>query len=118
MTLKENISLALRAISAGGTVTIDDATIANALIGLLVENNGGGESFFEVKNATFCNNEIGIQVQPFTTAGAITSYIEDTYFTAPSLISPKSGEVGDYGIVIIHPKYNYPKLTTCINYLF
>ncbi|MFN3939238.1 MAG: hypothetical protein ACK4IY_01545 [Chitinophagales bacterium] len=33
----------------------------------------------------------------------LTHLIEDTEISAPALVSPKSGEVGDYGILIIGP---------------
>jgi len=87
-------------VRSGGILTINGATIANAFIGVYAENNNTNESIFNITATTFCNNEIGVLVESFTVAGAMASTIDDTYFTAPSLISPKSGEVGDYGIVL------------------
>lgn len=87
-------------VRSGGILTINGATIANAFIGVYAENNNSNESIFDISATTFCNNEIGVLVESFTVAGAMASTIDDTYFTAPSLISPKSGEVGDYGIVL------------------
>lgn len=85
-------------VKSGGTVIIDNAIIADAIIGIYAEN-GTSESVYQVSDALFCNNETGIYMDAITTS-TLSSYITGSYFTAPSLKAPKLGQEGDYGIVI------------------
>lgn len=85
-------------VKGGGSATIDNAIIADALVGIYAEN-GGTESVYQVSDATFCNNETGIYMGAINTS-TLSSFVEGSMFYAPSLKAPKSGQVGDYGIKI------------------
>ena len=85
-------------VKSGGSVIIDQAIIADALKGIYAQN-GSAESVFQVSDAVFCNNEIGIHMDAITTS-TLSSFVEGTEFYAPSLKAPKTGQVGDYGILI------------------
>lgn len=85
-------------VKSGGTVIIDNAIIADALKGIYAQN-GSAESVIQVSDAVFCNNEIGIHMDAISTS-TLSSFVEGTEFYAPSLKAPKTGQVGDYGILI------------------
>ncbi|MBK7109094.1 MAG: right-handed parallel beta-helix repeat-containing protein [Bacteroidetes bacterium] len=86
----------------GNYIYVDHSTILHAEIAIETSGNGSNISTLIVKNNTCIgNNEIGIYLHG--EPSSLTHLIEDTEISAPALVSPKSGELGDYGILIIGP---------------
>lgn len=86
----------------GSYIYVDHSTIMHAEIAIETSGQGFFTSTLIVKNNTCIgNNEIGIYLHG--EPSSLTHLIEDTEISAPALVSPKSGEVGDYGILIIGP---------------
>lgn len=87
---------------AGNTIEIDHSTILHARIAVETTGEAGYPSSLVITNGTCLgNNEIGIYM--YDDPDNLTHLIEDTEISAPALVAPKSGEVGDYGILIIGP---------------
>lgn len=84
---------------AGTSVTITSSTIANAQIGVYAVNVTN-EAVLTITGSMFCNNETGIKIGALTPSTFLSTSISDNEFTAPSLISPHTGEPGDYGIYV------------------
>lgn len=87
-------------VNGGGRMDMTDSEIYHAYTGITGNNSGGFESEIDISGSCFTNNEIGIQFGYNSLPAASNSLIEGTEFTAPNLIAPLSGEVGDYGILV------------------
>ncbi|MBK7108993.1 MAG: T9SS type A sorting domain-containing protein [Bacteroidetes bacterium] len=84
---------------AGSYITVDESKILHAYIGVDVEGSSTGSTYFySVNGSCFVNNEIGIYMHD--NPDGLVHLIEDTEFSASALVSPKNGEVGDYGILV------------------
>ena len=84
---------------AGSYIAVDESKIYHAYIGVDVEGSSSGYTYFySVNGSCFVNNEIGIYMHD--NPDGLVHLIQDTEFSAPALVSPKSGEVGDYGILV------------------
>ncbi|MBP9796567.1 MAG: T9SS type A sorting domain-containing protein [Chitinophagales bacterium] len=86
-------------VESGASLNITGSVIADAYIGIFAENNTS-ESFLNLYGNHFCNNEIGIYIGTYSAITGLTTFILNNEFSAPSLIAPKTGEIGDYGIFI------------------
>ncbi|MFN3940583.1 MAG: right-handed parallel beta-helix repeat-containing protein, partial [Chitinophagales bacterium] len=87
---------------ADNSIYVDHSKILHARIAIQTTGESGSPFTLVVTNNTCLgNNEIGIYMydDPYN----LTHLIEDTEISAPALVSPKSGEIGDYGILIIGP---------------
>ena len=85
-------------VLAGGTVVIQESTIAHAEMGVFSDNTTTSAADFQITNGTlFCNNDIGIYIDAYT-GGVHPGLVEDTEICALSLIDPVSGSIGLAGI--------------------
>jgi len=81
-------------IRSGGTLIIEgttlpyNATIAFAKNAVLAENTTT-ESVFSISGASFCDNQTGIRIQPYS--GTMTSSVVGSRFSAPGIIDGKHG---------------------------
>lgn len=88
-------------VEAGATLEMSGSIVAHAEIAVFASNSIFGiESFLALYDNHFCNNEIGIYIGPYSSAIGLTSLILKNEFSAPSLIEPLAGEIGDYGIFV------------------
>lgn len=87
-------------VNGGGEVEMSNSEIYHAYTGIEANNSGVLESVVEVSESCFTNNEIGIHFGMNSLPAASTSIVESSEFTAPNLISPLTGEIGDYGILV------------------
>ncbi len=85
----------------GGSVTVNNSKINHADIAIDCEGTFSFTSTVNItNNSCFGNNDIAVLLKA-NSPSYITHDIQYTQFSAPSLITPKSGQVGDYGILLV-----------------
>lgn len=84
----------------GSTVTLNGSGIFFADIAVNISGTASDVSSLNVTGSCLKNNDVGIILNA-SSPGHISHIIEDTEFTAPALTTPKAGQVGDYGILLL-----------------
>jgi hypothetical protein len=88
-------------VQGGGSLIVNDgATIGNAIEAVYAESNVNGEALVEADGAVFCNNETGIHFYNYNDDVPMNSFVKNSVFHASALLTPLSGEIGDFGIVV------------------